>query len=339
MNICSVRGAITVENDDKNEILSATREMLEQIIDKNEIEIKDIVSVLFTTTADLRSVYPAVSARELGILNAGLMCMQEMHVENSLEKCIRVLITVQSKRKQHQMNSVYLKGATVLRPDLINKKKAIAIDGPSGSGKSTVAKVLAKQLGYIYVDTGAMYRTMALFFMRKGISLDDQQLIIGELDNVKMDIKYVEAQQRIFLDGEDVTEKIRTQEVATAASSKMAIINEVRKKLVEVQRKIADKHNIVMDGRDIGTDVLPNADLKIYLEASVDVRSRRRVKELETLGQSSDFHTVRKEIEERDEKDKTREHSPLRKAEDAIYLDCSDMNIEDVKNFILNALE
>ena len=338
MMIRSIRGATTVKEDKKEEILEVTKEMLEKIMIQNEVEIDDIISVQFTATNDITEIYPAVSAREIGIVNAGLMCMQEMYVKNSLRKCIRVLLTVRSTKEQREIQHIYMRGARMLRPDITGEEKmrAIAIDGPCGSGKSTIARRLAKEIGCIYVDTGAMYRTTALYYIRRGINLNDEAGIIKELDNIIIDIKYVEGEQRIFLDEEDVTEKIREQQIANA-SSKVAIINEVREKLVKMQKEIARRNSVVMDGRDIGTCVLPEANLKIYLEARADVRAERRKKELENLGKEvEEIEKLKKEIEERDEQDKNREISPLRKAEDAIYLDCSDMSINEVEKFILD---
>lgn len=338
--ICSIRGATTVINNDKDEILYATRELLEEIIQKNNINVEDIVSIIFTATDDLNKVYPAVSARDLGILNAGLLCLQEMYVKNSLRKCVRLMLTVKSEKNQDEVNHVYLGGAKLLRPDIVNKKKeiSIAIDGPSGSGKSTVARLVAKELGYIYVDTGAMYRATALFFMERGVGLDDIGTIKKEINKVKIDIRYIEGIQRIFLDNVDVTDRIREQDVAKG-SSQVATINVVRIKLVNMQRDIAKKQNVVMDGRDIGTYVLQDAKLKIYLEASVDVRVQRRVKELNLLGKEASFEKIKNEIIQRDENDKNRDISPLRKAKDAIYLDCSNMSAEEVKNFIIERLK
>ncbi|MDR2904118.1 MAG: (d)CMP kinase [Clostridiales bacterium] len=213
----------------------------------------------------------------------------------------------------------------------------IAIDGPSGSGKSSVAKAVAKELGFIYIDTGAMYRAVGLFILEKEIRFEDIGAIIEELENIDLKIVYENAEQKIFMNGKDVTKRIRTQSVADA-SSKVAVIAEVRRKLVDIQRMLAENHNVIMDGRDIGTHVLPTADLKIYLDADVAARTKRRCSELRGLNLSFDYHQVKKEILSRDDNDFNRKHSPLRKAEDAVLIDTSTLSRDEVKNKILEMI-
>lgn len=213
-------------------------------------------------------------------------------------------------------------------------KYNIAIDGPAGAGKSTIAKNLAKKLGYIYVDTGAMYRAMALYFLRQGLSAADEKAISAECKNVQVAIEYVNGEQQVFLNGENVTAYLRTEEVGRMASS-TSIYPDVRFKLVELQRKLAKKENVIMDGRDIGTYVLPDANVKIYLTASSDARAKRRYLELTQKGEKCDYDEIKKDIEERDYRDMHREFAPLRQAEDAVLVDTSDMTIEDVINSIL----
>jgi len=211
----------------------------------------------------------------------------------------------------------------------------IAIDGPAGAGKSTIAKKVAANLGYIYVDTGAMYRAMALYFIRKGIKSDDTEAISTECKNADISITYMDGVQVVLLDGENVNGFIRTEEVGNMASA-TSVNGEVRKKLVELQQKLASKENVVMDGRDIGTVVLPNAEVKVYLTASSAVRARRRFLELQAKGEEADIEKIEQDIIERDHRDMTREISPLKQAKDAVYLDSSDMTIEEVVEKIMS---
>lgn len=210
----------------------------------------------------------------------------------------------------------------------------IAIDGPAGAGKSTIAKKVAANLGYIYVDTGAMYRAMALYFIRKGIKAEDTETISTECKNADISITYMDGVQVVLLDGENVNGFIRTEEVGNMASA-TSVNGEVRKKLVELQQKLASKENVVMDGRDIGTVVLPNAEIKVYLTASSAVRAKRRYLELQAKGEEADIEKIEQDIIERDHRDMTREISPLKQAEDAVYLDSSDMTIEEVVDEIM----
>lgn len=205
----------------------------------------------------------------------------------------------------------------------------IAIDGPAGAGKSTVAKQIAKKKGYIYVDTGAMYRAMALFLLENHISSKEQEKISEKCREADISIVYENGEQVVMLNGRNVNGLIRTEEVGNMASAS-SVNGDVRKKLVELQQKLAQKADVVMDGRDIGTCVLPNADLKIYLTASSDVRAKRRYAELVAKGEDCDITVIKKDIEERDYRDMHRDISPLKQAEDAILVDSSDMTIEEV---------
>lgn len=215
---------------------------------------------------------------------------------------------------------------------------AIAIDGPAGSGKSTAAKETAKRLGMVYVDTGAMYRTVALACMRAGVSVSDEAAALSVLNRIDMRIEPEQGGQRIFLDGKDVTAEIRTPEIGKGASE-VAAFRKVRERLVEIQQELARKYPVVMDGRDIGTVVLPDAELKIYLDASVEERARRRQGELREQGKTEELSEVMEKIRQRDEADKTREHSPLRMANDAILLDSTGMSAEEVVQAILAEAE
>ena len=218
------------------------------------------------------------------------------------------------------------------------KQYSIAIDGPAGSGKSTVAKEIAKKLGILYVDTGAMYRTVGLYCIKNGIDLQQQSHIVSALKKIDMKIELSDGMQMIFLNGENVTQKIRTQEAGKAASAVAAILP-VREKLVEIQRNLAKGHSVIMDGRDIGTNVLPDAAVKIYLNASVEQRTKRRCYELAMMGKTWDKKQIEQQIIQRDESDMNRKYNPLKKAEDAIEIDTSFMSIEEVVFKILNIVE
>ena len=216
---------------------------------------------------------------------------------------------------------------------------SIAIDGPAGAGKSSIAKALSKRLGYIYIDTGAMYRAVALFFEENNVSDGTDSRIESLLDKLEISIKYEDGAQKVILNGEDVTDKLRLEEIGKLAS-KFSAIGSVREKLVALQRKLAQKENVVMDGRDIGTVVLPNADLKIYLSASSKVRAKRRYLELLEKGHTDlDINEIEDEIIKRDEADMNREISPLKQADDAYYLDSSDMTLEEVVSKILSMVK
>ena len=216
---------------------------------------------------------------------------------------------------------------------------SIAIDGPAGAGKSSIAKALSKRLGYIYIDTGAMYRAVALFFVENNVSNGADSRIESLLDKLEISIKYEDGAQKVILNGEDVTGKLRLEEIGKLAS-KFSAIGIVREKLVALQRKLAQKENVVMDGRDIGTVVLPNANLKIYLSASSKVRAKRRYLELLEKGHTDlDINDIEDEIIKRDEADMNRKISPLKQADDAYYLDSSDITLEEVVSKILSMVK
>lgn len=336
----SIRGAITVEKNDKKSMLEATEMLLKAMLKENKVNIDDITSILFTATKDLTAVYPAVAARALGITQASLMCMQELNIDGSLPMCIRTMMTVDDNRKQSQVTNVYLKDAVKLRPDIAMKKKgfAITIDGPSGTGKSTAARAIAAELGFIYVDSGAMYRAVGLYCLENNINLNDEKEIGAVLDNIDISITYKNGKQIIYLNGENCTTKIRTQEIASAASA-VAKIGVVREKLVAMQRRMSESKKIVMDGRDIGTHVLPDAQVKFYIDAKSDERAIRRCHELEEKGEKADFQKIKEEIEKRDFEDKNRKLSPLKKAKDAIEIDTTSLNAEQVSSLMVRIIK
>ena len=210
----------------------------------------------------------------------------------------------------------------------------VAIDGPAGAGKSTIAKAIAAKMGYVYVDTGAMYRAMALYFLRSNIAKDDEAKISSVVDDINVSIKYEDGAQHVILNGEDVTGLIRTEEVGNMASA-TSVFGAVRTKLVALQQELAKTTDVIMDGRDIGTVVLPNADVKIFLTASVECRAKRRFDELVAKGENPDYDKIAKDIEERDYRDSHREISPLKQAEDAILVDSSEMTIDEVVETII----
>lgn len=212
--------------------------------------------------------------------------------------------------------------------------KSIAIDGPAGAGKSTIARKVAEKLSFIYVDTGAMYRSMALYFIRHDIAAQDEEKIAAACPDIDVSIAYQDGEQQVIVNGENVNGLIRTEQVSmmTSDTSKYPV---VREKLLSLQRGLAEKENVIMDGRDIGTCVLPNADVKIYLTASAAERARRRYKEQTERGDDCDIKEIERDIIARDEQDMNREVAPLRQAEDAVLVDSSDMTIDQVVDEII----
>ncbi len=210
----------------------------------------------------------------------------------------------------------------------------IAIDGPAGAGKSTIARRVAKELSFIYVDTGAMYRAMALYLLRKEVNKDDTEQIGNICQDAEISIEYQNGEQIVLLNDENVNSYLRTEEVGNMASVSSAVPR-VREKLLSLQRKLARDMSVVMDGRDIGTTILPDADVKIYLTASSLTRAKRRYLELQEKGTVCNLDEIQKDIEERDQRDMNREISPLRQAEDAILVDSSDLTIQQVVDRIL----
>lgn len=213
----------------------------------------------------------------------------------------------------------------------------VAIDGPGGAGKSSISKIVASKLNFIYVDTGALYRTIGLFFYRNNISVDDSGQIIENLYKINVDLKYCDNTQHVYLNGEDVSEDIRLHIVSEYAS-KVSAVPAVREFLLSMQREIAEKNNIIMDGRDIGSVVLPDADVKIFLTASEEVRAKRRYDELIAKGQDVVYADVLKDMINRDRRDEQREIAPLKKAEDAVLVDTSDCSFDESVERVLKVI-
>lgn len=329
----AIRGATTVREDSPQEIREAVAELLKEIAARNASVRESCISILLSNTADIRSLYPAKAAREAGFSGCALFSAQEPSIDGALPLCIRVLVLAEGDAP---VRHVYLRGAANLRKDL--SRYSIALDGPSGSGKSTVAKRLARELDILYLDTGAMYRACACKASEAGVDLSDESAVEAMLSSLDLRIEYRGGAQHTILDGRDVSEEIRRPEVSMAAS-KISALGCVRKKMVEMQRKIASEQSCVLDGRDIGTAVLPDAPFKFFVTASVPVRARRRYDELRAKGYTVDYDALEKEIEERDRNDASRAISPLRRAEDAVLVDTSEMSVDEVVAFIRRRIQ
>lgn len=320
-----IRGATTIARDDAEEIKGAVKELLDQTVSRNTLHLDEILSIVFSSTSDIHSYYPAKAAREAGYAMSPLFSAQEPDIDGGLPLCIRVMIFVEKNITPHH---VYLRGARTLRKDIASKIN-IAIDGPAGSGKSTMAKALAKSMNILYLDTGAMYRACALKAIKTKTDISDEAAVIDCMRDLALEIKYEDGVQKTILDGEDVSERIREPEVSMAAST-VSQYPAVRLKMVEKQREIADKMSCVLDGRDIGTFVLPEADFKFFLTADASVRAQRRYDELTAKGFQVDREELEREIVCRDEQDSSRALAPLKRAEDAVLIDTSSMTIDEV---------
>ena len=328
----AIRGAITVEKDSPEQIREAVRELLNEIYQQNQLTEENTVCILFSNTADLRSFYPAKAAREAGFYSGALFSALEPEISGALSHRIRVMILAETERAAKH---VYLRGAANLRRDY--RKFSVALDGPSGSGKSTVAKMLAQKLNILYLDTGAMYRACALKAVQENVSEFTESNIAPLMNNIDLKIDYKDGSQITLLDGIDVSEKIRRPEVSLAASAISALYC-VRNKMVEMQREIAAKMSCVLDGRDIGSYVLPDATFKFYITADSYIRAQRRYDELTAKGFKVEFDTLRKEIEERDYNDSHRKFSPLKRADDAILIETDKLSAEEVVSSILKKI-
>ncbi len=330
----AIRGATTIERDCAEQIRESVKELLLQIKEQNGLRMEDIICIMFSNTADIRSYYPAKCAREAGFVGCALYSSVEPDIENSLKKCIRVMVLAE---KRAQPKHIYLRGAKNLRKDL-TKVMNIALDGPAGSGKSTVSKIIAKKLDILCLDTGAMYRACALKCVNCGVDCADESAVARVMRDINIEVKYSGGGQITCLDGKDVSSDIRKNEISLLASAVSAHPC-VRSKMVELQRRIAKNTSCILDGRDIGSNVLPDADFKFYLTASPEVRAERRRKELEERGTVKSFDELLKEIKQRDEQDKNRKVAPLVVAKDAQVIDSSALNIDEVVNIIITKIQ
>lgn len=331
-----IRGATTVACDSKDEIKSAISELLNEIFLKNDLKKSEVLGFLFSLTTDIHSFHPAKAARESGYDFAPLFACIEPEINGQLPLCIRVMIFTELD-KERDVKHIYLRGAKVLRKD-VTEIYNIALDGPAGSGKSTVAKALAKDYNILYLDTGAMYRACGLKALRSGISPQDGQAVEKLLPDLNVTVEYVNGTQRTMLDGEDVSLAIRENAVSMAASH-ISAHPAVRIKMVELQREIARRMSCVLDGRDIGTVVLPNAKYKFFITADSKVRAQRRYEELLSRGQSVDFEKLHEEIIQRDKQDSERATAPLKAAEDAVIVDTSNLTIDQVVGKIKSVIQ
>lgn len=322
-----IRGATTIRMDCKEEILHSVKDLLTAIFSENALKNNEVKGFLFSLTTDIHSYHPAKAARECGYDFAPLFAAIEPEIEGGLKLCIRVMIFTDLE-EERAVKHVYQKEAKILRKD-ISEIYNIALDGPAGSGKSTIAKALAKDYNILYLDTGAMYRACGLKALRCGVDPKDGYAVEKMLPQLQVKVEYKDGTQHTILDGEDVSSAIRENAVSMAASS-ISAHPCVRIKMVEMQREIARGMSCVLDGRDIGSTVLPNAKFKFYITADSQVRATRRYKELIARGETVDFEKLHAEIVARDKQDSEREFSPLVCADDAIVIDTSNMSIDEV---------
>ncbi len=322
-----LRGATTIKKDCKEEISVAVKQMLDEIFSVNQLKKEEICGFLFSLTTDIHSYHPAKAARECGYDYAPLFAAVEPQIDGGLKLCIRLMLFTELADNR-TVKHVYQNGASVLRKD-ISEIYNIALDGPAGSGKSTVAKALAKDYNILYLDTGAMYRACGLKALRLGISPKDRESVEKILPVLNVKVEYKDGAQHTILDGEDVSSAIRENAVSMAASD-ISAHPAVRIKMVEMQREIAHSMSCVLDGRDIGSTVLPDAKFKFFITADSKVRAMRRFKELSERGETVDFDKLHAEIVARDKQDSEREFSPLVCAKDAIVVDTSNMDIDAV---------
>ena len=330
--IVAIRGAITAKNTEKS-ISDAAVKLINRLYFKNGLTDESVVSVCVSVTDDLTAYSPATAIRKLGVHDVALMSASEPNVDGGLKGCIRLLVTAQSDKPARH---IYLNGARALRPDLF-AGYAIALDGPSGAGKSTVAKLAAKKLGITYLDTGALYRALGLRCLKANVPVTDAQKVQECLADTVVEIVYDNGVQRVVTDGIDVSAQIRTPEVSMAASA-VSAIPFVREKLLGLQRDIAAKSSVILDGRDIGTVVLPDAEFKFFLTASAEIRAKRRFDELTAKGQNVTFDSVYNDVVTRDKNDSTRPVAPLKRAFDAVEINSDELTAEQVADIIVGAV-
>ena len=328
----AIRGAVTVAADTPEEIRGAVDSLLSEIRKRNKINVEDIVCIMLSSTGDITSLYPAKAARECGFV-CPLFSSLEPPIKDSLPLCIRAMVLAETDIAV----PVYLRGAAILRRDL-TERLVIALDGPAGSGKSTAARNLARELDILYLDTGAMYRACALACREAGVAVSDEDAVCALIGKTDLRVEYRDGRQVTMLGDRDVSEEIRSPGMSQLASEVSALAC-VRSAMVAMQRRIASEMSCVLDGRDIGTNVLPDARYKFFVTASDEVRARRRLEEDRAKGYDVRYEDVLRDIRERDRRDSERAIAPLKCAEDAVVVDTSDMSPEEVVQFIRNKIQ
>lgn len=330
----AIRGATTVQIDNAENIKNATAELLNNIVSVNNLSKGQIICIMFSSTADLKSYYPAKAARESGFSAIPLYSSLEPEIDGGLDKCIRVMALVDIDR---DVKHVYLNDAQNLRKDL-TKVINIALDGPAGSGKSTVAQLVAKKMDILCLDTGAMYRAVALKCINDKIDYAEPDVVRYLMDAIDLKVEYKNGKQLTLLDGVDVSDQIRTPSISMVASF-VSAYGTVRNKMVALQRQIASEVSCILDGRDIGTNVLPNCEHKFFMTATPEIRADRRYKQNLEKGIDQPYEQILAEIIERDNQDKSRAIAPLKKADDAVEIDTSNMSIDEVVDKIISTIQ
>lgn len=324
----AIRGAVDAQNT-ASSIINQSKILLEEIIRVNNLNKEEIKCILFTATHDIDKAYPALAARYIGLNDTALICLNEMLVEGQMQGVIRTTIFYNDDINK---TDIYLGKTKSLRKDkYMDNNIKIAIDGPTSAGKSTIAKLLAQKLKINYVDTGSMYRALTLKVLNNNTDPKSEKDVVTIADKTKID--YFE--NHIFLDGLCVDDKIRN-ELIDKNVSYVCQYRDVRKRLVSLQKEIASKSSVIMDGRDIGTVVLKDANYKFFLTASADVRAKRRYKEYIEKGLEVNFEDIKNDLIRRDDYDSHREVDPLVKASDAIEVNTDDKNIEETVELMLS---
>ncbi|MCD8307216.1 MAG: (d)CMP kinase [Clostridia bacterium] len=330
----AIRGATTISADTADEIRTETARLLNEIVKQNSLDISQVSCIFFSSTQDITAIYPAKAAREAGFSSCALFSCMEPPISGSLPLCIRVML--QTEQHIDAPRYVYLNEAVRLRTDLSGILN-IAIDGPAGSGKSTVARELARRLSILHLDTGATYRAYALGCLRLGADPADEESVKSVSDRIEIDVTY-DGVQHTLLNGEDVSDKIRTPEVSMAAST-VSKIGFVRERMVALQQAVAKKGSCVLEGRDIGTKVLPDSRFKFFVTASPEERARRRFLQDKSKGGTETMENILADITARDRQDETRAISPLVCAPDAVYVDTSAMSADEVVSYIMRKVQ